>query len=78
MNRREDIKKYLNESSINFISGGQGWIRTTEVRDNRFTVCSIWPLWNLPKTKNGAGDRNRTYNLLITNQLLCQLSYTSV
>ena len=28
--------------------------------------------------KNGAGDRNRTYNLLITNQLLCQLSYTSV
>ena len=24
-----------------------------------------------------AGDRNRTYNLLITNQLLCQLSYTS-
>ena len=25
----------------------------------------------------GAGDRNRTNNLLITNQLLCQLSYTS-
>ena len=25
----------------------------------------------------GAGDRNRTSNLLITNQLLCQLSYTS-
>ena len=25
----------------------------------------------------GAGDRNRTCNLLITNQLLCQLSYTS-
>ena len=26
----------------------------------------------------GAGERNRTPNLLITNQLLCQLSYTSV
>ena len=26
----------------------------------------------------GAGERNRTPNLLITSQLLCQLSYTSV
>ena len=56
--------------------GGKGWIRTTEVADDRFTVCSLWPLGNLPK-KNGAGDWNRTRNLLITNQLLCQLSYTS-
>ena len=29
-------------------SGGQGWIRTTEVTDGRFTVCSLWPLGNLP------------------------------
>ena len=28
--------------------------------------------------KYGAGDRIRTYDLLITNQLLYQLSYTSV
>ena len=28
--------------------GGQGWIRTTEVADDRFTVCSLWPLGNLP------------------------------
>ena len=28
--------------------GGQGWIRTTEVCDGRFTVCSLWPLGNLP------------------------------
>ena len=28
--------------------GGQRWIRTTEVEDVRFTVWSIWPLWNLP------------------------------
>ena len=26
----------------------------------------------------GAGDWNRTHNLLITSQLLCQLSYTSI
>ena len=26
----------------------------------------------------GAGDRSRTYDLLITNQLLYQLSYTSI
>ncbi len=28
-------------------AGGEGWIRTTEVTDNRFTVCSLWPLGNL-------------------------------
>ena len=26
----------------------------------------------------GAGNRNRTRNLLITNQLLCQLSYAGM
>ena len=25
-------------------TGGKGWIRTTEVTDDRFTVCSLWPL----------------------------------
>ena len=29
--------------------GGKRWIRTTEVVDGRFTVCSLWPLGNLPK-----------------------------
>ncbi len=28
--------------------GGSGWIRTTEVVDNRFTVCPLWPLGNAP------------------------------
>ena len=28
--------------------GGQRWIRTTEDRVGRFTVCSLWPLGNLP------------------------------
>ena len=67
------IKGEIHIVSLTF--GGKGWIRTTEVADDRFTVCSLWPLGNLPKT--GAGDWNRTRNLLITNQLLCQLSYTS-
>lgn len=26
--------------------GGRRWIRTTEVSDNRFTVCPLWPLGN--------------------------------
>ena len=29
-------------------SGGGWWIRTTEVSDNRFTVCPLWPLGNSP------------------------------
>ncbi len=60
-------------------AGGWGWIRTIEVCDGRFTVCSLWPLGNpsmklysIIKWLNvGAGDRSRTNNLLITNQLLC-------
>ena len=65
------------------IFGGGRWIRTTEVTDNRFTVCPLWPLGNSPiftcalKRKLGAGRRTRTPDLLITNQLLYQLSYTS-
>ena len=74
-------------STLRFLFGGGRWIRTTEVRDNRFTVCPLWPLGNSPvfyyifqskKALNGAGEGNRTPNLLITNQLLCQLSYTSI
>ena len=64
-----------------FYYGGQGWIRTTEVTDGRFTVCSLWPLGNLPILNfqiGGAGGRTRTPDLLITNQLLYQLSYTSI
>ena len=28
--------------------GGGSWIRTSEVSDNRFTVCPLWPLGNSP------------------------------
>ena len=44
--------------------------------DNRFTVCPLWPLGN--STTYGADDRTWTDNLLITSQLLCQLSHTSI
>ncbi len=31
-----------------FFCGGGWWIRTTEVSDNRFTVCPLWPLGKSP------------------------------
>ena len=34
--------RYSNE--YRFFFGGRWWIRTTEVIDDRFTVCSLWPL----------------------------------
>ena len=58
-----------------FIFNGWRRIRTFEVVDNRFTVCPLWPLGN-PSIR--ADDRTRTDNLLITNQLLCQLSHIGV
>ena len=58
--------------------GGSGWIRTTEAKRNRFTVCPLWPLGNSSIFHFGAGGRTRTPDLLITNQLLYQLSYTSL
>ena len=66
------------DKSAFFVGGGR-WIRTTEVSDNRFTVCPLWPLGNSPisSSRCGAGGRIRTPDLLITNQLLYQLSYTS-
>ncbi len=62
-------QKYRPQGSV-FLFGGGSWIRTSEVSDNRFTVCPLWPLGNSP-IKYGAGERSRTINLLITNQLLC-------
>ena len=64
---------------IRILSGGR-WIRTTEGIASRFTVCPLWPLGNSPILVcfGGAGGRIRTPDLLITNQLLYRLSYTSV
>ena len=59
--------------------GGGRWIRTTEGIASRFTVCPLWPLGNSPIFNcAGAGGRTRTPDLLITNQLLYRLSYTSI
>ena len=44
--------------------------QTTDLQSAPFGHSGTFP--------TGAGDRNRTNNLLITNQLLCQLSYTSI
>ena len=33
---------------LGFYFGGGSWIRTSEVSDNRFTVCPLWPLGNSP------------------------------
>ena len=38
--------------------GGRGWIRTTEVTDNRFTVCPLWPLGNSPTLWSWWTDSN--------------------
>ena len=41
-------------------------------------IYSLPPLATREPLRSGAGDGTRTRNLLITNQLLCQLSYTSL
>ena len=61
---------------------GWGRIRTFEGIASRFTVCPLWPLGN-PSIENyiqfsKADERTRTVNLLITNQLLCQLSHIGI
>lgn len=58
--------------------GGGRRIRTFEGAANGFTVRPLWPLGNPSWSLNGAGDGTRTRNLLITSQLLFQLSYTSL
>ena len=48
-----------------FLFGGRWWIRTTEVIDDRFTVCSLWPLGKPPVSScpvrlDSAGEFERT------------------
>ena len=51
----------------------------SNLRSRRQQIYSLPPLAarESPHNTIGAGDGTRTRNLLITNQLLCQLSYTS-
>ena len=48
-------------SAIPAEDGGQGWIRTIEVGDGRFTVCSLWPLGNLPTFMSALAEQNVLY-----------------
>ena len=48
MKKHKKIECSSLKSVMNTLNGGQGWIRTIEVVDGRFTVCSLWPLGNLP------------------------------
>ena len=41
-------EKSPNAKYVRTLFGGGRWIRTTEVTDNRFTVCPLWPLGNSP------------------------------
>ena len=38
---------------------GEGRIRTSEGFADRFTVCSLWPLGNLPKVALSVSSRER-------------------
>ena len=49
--------------------------KTSDLQSDPFGRSGICPYQVL---SCGAGDWTRTHNLLITNQLLCQLSYTGV
>ena len=55
------LRTNKNRASFDTLSlGGRGWIRTTEVVDNRFTVCPLWPLGKPPIftcRNRGAGGR---------------------
>ena len=67
-----------------FLVGGGGFeppkSETSDLQSDAFGHSAIRPneiFTPRKRGKCGAGDWNRTHNLLITNQLLCQLSYTS-
>lgn len=63
-------------STNTYRTSGQGWIRTIELV--RGQIYSLLPLaaWLPTHTYLGAREGNRTPDLLITNQLLYQLSYS--
>ena len=48
LNNINDIKAKSTPFGVLFSTGGRWWIRTTEVIDDRFTVCSLWPLGKPP------------------------------
>ena len=75
---RNNISWHLCKASP--CSGGRWWIWTTEAYATDLQSAPFDHSGNLPCIcwDNGADGRARTDDLLITNQLLYQLSYTSV
>ena len=83
----QKCNKKVQTSIRSDFSGGRGWIRTIEAKQQQ--IYSLPPLATrelshikfklavLIEGILGAGGRTRTPDLLITNQLLYQLSYTS-
>ena len=60
-----------------YFHGGRGWIRTIEAYATDLQSAPFGHSGTRPY-EIGAGGRTRTPDLLITNQLLYQLSYTSI
>ena len=54
----------------------QKWFQTPEPA--RRKGLNIVKHFSLPRLQNGATDRIRTYDPLITNEMLYQLSYSSI
>ena len=53
--------------------------KTSDLQSDPFGRSGICPYYlDVALFRCGAGDWTRTHNLLITNQLLCQLSYTGI
>ena len=76
----QDKTKKSPQKSASFLVGEGGFeppkLEATDLQSAPFGHSGILPYeW---KQNNGAGGRTRTPDLLITNQLLYQLSYTSL
>ncbi len=62
-----------------FLFGGGWWIRTTEVSDNRFTVCPLWPLGKSPICcKNWSWRTESNHQPADYKSAALPLSHTSV
>ena len=71
--RYEGACNWIADANVTFCDkgGAAAWVRSDFLQKK--SEQAIYSL-----LRRGAGNRTWTYNLLITNQLLCQLSYTSI